>query len=149
MNKISEIKVSYKPTWESDISKIESSKDVFKLLHGVYQKSTINLVETVYIILLRRNNSVIGIKKLSSGGRFSSIIEIPMILATAIKTNTHGIILSHNHPSTNLQPSDSDIKITEKLKKSCELMDLRLIDHLIITFKDKFEYLSFQDEGLL
>ena len=102
--------------------------------------------EEVKVLLLNRNNKVLGIYALAKGGITSCVVDVRIILAVALKALATGIILVHNHPSGNLQPSTDDKKITEQLNSSCKLMGITLLDHLIIT---KDDYFSFADEGLL
>ena len=89
---------------------------------------------------------MLGIYNVSKGGISSTIVEIRHILYIALKTNSTGIILAHNHPSGNLKPSSTDINLTRKIKNACELMDLNLTDHIILT---KDNYYSFMEGGLL
>ena len=72
--------------------------------------------------------------------------EPKIILQTALKVHASGIILSHNHPSGNLRPSEPDKQITSKIKEACKVLDLHLLDHIILTEES---YYSFTDEGLL
>ena len=89
---------------------------------------------------------MLGIYNVSKGGISSTIVEIRHILYIALKTNSTGIILAHNHPSGNLKPSSTDINLTRKIKSACEIMDLKLQDHIILT---KDNYYSFMEGGLL
>jgi DNA repair protein RadC len=104
------------------------------------------MLEEVKILLLNKANKVLGIYDLSKGGISSSIIDIKIVLSIALKTLTSGIIIVHNHPSGNLNPSKADIDTTEKLKSACNLMDITVLDHLIIS---RNNYYSFADDGLL
>jgi DNA repair protein RadC len=97
-------------------------------------------------MLLNRSNRVLGISCISKGGISGTVVDVKIILQTALKANASGLIISHNHPSGNLTASSEDIKITVKLKNACKLLDLSLLDHLIITDEG---YLSFADEGML
>jgi DNA repair protein RadC len=72
---------------------------------------------------------------------------VRLIFQAAIKSNASGIIVCHNHPSGNLNPSESDTKLTQKIKEAGNLMDIQLLDHLILTTDDN--YYSFADNGLL
>lgn len=84
---------------------------------------------------------------LSKGTTTGSIIDIKVLLQYAIKANASSIIVAHNHPSGNPEPSDADRKITDRIKRACELVEISLLDHLIILPAE--EYLSFSDEGIL
>ena len=89
---------------------------------------------------------MLGIYNVSKGGISSTVVEIRHILYIALKTNSTGIILAHNHPSGNLKPSSTDINLTRRIKSACEIMDLNLTDHIILT---KDNYYSFMEGGLL
>lgn len=95
---------------------------------------------------LNRANRVIGIHRHSTGGVAGTVVDTKQILAVALKSNASSLILCHNHPSLNLQPSQADLEITRKIKQAAQTMDLSLLDHLIITSEG---YYSFADEGVL
>jgi DNA repair protein RadC len=95
---------------------------------------------------MNRSNKVIDQHKISQGGISGTVIDVRMILKNAIEKLACSLILCHNHPSGNLQPSESDIKITAKLKEAAQVMDIQVLDHLIITDN---AYFSFADEGIL
>lgn len=144
-NNVSEIQVSYKPENTIDF-KIESSSETFSLVLNKWESNLIEMQEEVKVLLLNRNNKVLGIYSLAKGGITSCVVDVRIILAVALKAMATGIILIHNHPSGNLKPSTDDKKITEQLNASCKLLGISLLDHLIIT---KSDYFSFADEGLL
>ena len=104
------------------------------------------MLEEVKVIFLNRNNIVIGVYHLAKGGISACTVDIRIILGIALKSLSTSIILVHNHPSGNLQPSQSDKEITKNLKEAGKLVQIALIDHLIIT---KENYYSFADEGIL
>jgi DNA repair protein RadC len=123
--------------------KITGSKDVFEL----FQPALADLpYEEFWILLLNRSNKIIDKFKISQGGISGTVIDVRMILKNAIEKLASAIILCHNHPSGNLQPSDADIKITTKLKDAARIMDMQVLDHLIITDSS---FYSFADEGIL
>lgn len=142
---VSEIKVSY-TNHNPDRIKVTNSQILFELIIRQWNIGTIELQEEVKIILLNRANIVIGIYELSKGGITGSVVDNRIILAVALKCNATGIVIVHNHPSGNLKPSEQDKNITDKLRKACEILDIVLLDHLIIS---KSSYYSFSDEGLL
>lgn len=145
MKKVSEIKVSYSSSSGDNVT-VKNSEDVWKVALSHWNMDVIEYQEQVKLVLLNRANKVLGIYHVSKGGTVSSVIDLKVILAIALKCNAHGIILLHNHPSGNLRPSDADKRITEKLKEACKMVDLVLLDHLIITKKS---YYSFTDSGIL
>lgn len=103
-------------------------------------------VEEFWVLLLNRSNTVIDKFMVSQGGLTGTVIDVRIILKTALEKLASAIILCHNHPSGNTQPSDADKDITRKIKRAAELMDIAVIDHLIIAHH---QYFSFSDEGLL
>lgn len=143
---VSEIKVSYSDKIKaSERAKICASKDAANILNTVFE-DCMQHHEEFYVMLLNRSNRVLGISCISKGGISATVVDIKIILQTALKANSTGLIICHNHPSGNLTASQEDIKITEKLKNACKLLDLSLLDHLIVTDEG---YLSFADEGIL
>jgi DNA repair protein RadC len=126
-----------------DTPQIRSSKDVFELLAPVLSDLP---HEEFWILFLNRSNRVINRMKLSQGGVSGTVTDVRMVMKRAIENLASGIIVCHNHPSGNLSPSESDTRITQKIKEAGNFMDIQLLDHLIITDRD---YYSFADNGLL
>jgi DNA repair protein RadC len=126
-----------------DLTQIKCSKDVA----DIFQPLLSDLVhEEFWILFLNRSNKVIARMKLSQGGISGTVTDVRMVMKKAIEYLASGIIVCHNHPSGNLNPSESDTKITNKIKEAGNLMDIQLLDHLIISDRD---YFSFADNGLL
>jgi DNA repair protein RadC len=126
-----------------DVIQIKCSKDVAE----IFQPLLSDLAhEEFWILFLNRSNKVINRMKLSQGGISGTVTDVRMVMKKAIEYLASGIIVCHNHPSGNLNPSESDTKITQKIKEAGTLMDIQLLDHLIISDK---EYYSFADNGLL
>ena len=144
-NSVAEIEVSYRPEKIVEFS-ISDSRKSFELMLKSWEQNRIQMQEEVKLILLNRSNKVLGVYSLAMGGINGCVVDVRIILAVALKTLATGIILVHNHPSGNLKPSREDLKITEQLKSSCDLIGISLLDHLIIT---KDDYFSFADDGLL
>ena len=144
--KLAEVKVSYSTSVKvSDRKKVTCSNDVTDLFRSLWSID-IELKEAVYLLLLNRANKVLGYHLLSIGGLAGCIMDIRSIYQVGLLCNASSIIVAHNHPSGNTQPSDSDIQITQKLKVAGETMDIALLDHVIITNES---YYSFADEGML
>ncbi|HEX2969506.1 MAG TPA: DNA repair protein RadC [Bacteroidales bacterium] len=122
---------------------IKCSKDVADIFQPILSDLP---HEEFWILFLNRSNKVIGRMKLSQGGVSGTVTDVRMIMKRAIEYLASGIIVCHNHPSGNLNPSDSDTTITRKIKDAGNLMDIQLLDHLIITDKN---YYSFADNGLI
>ncbi len=142
---LSEIKVSY-TNKNSDGIKVTSSQSVYQLLLSCWNKSTIELQEEFKVLLLNRANKVLGIYPVSRGGVSGTLVDPKLIFSVALKCNSSGLILVHNHPSGNLKPSEADKALTHKMESAAKFLDIKVIDHLIIT---KDSYFSFADEGLL
>lgn len=142
---VAEIKISYSTSQTLKV-KITSANDAYEVLLSSWDLDIIELQEEFKILLLNRGNQVLGIYPLSKGGITGTVVDSRLIFAVALKCNATGIILSHNHPSGKLLPSESDITLTNRIKKCAELLDISLLDHLIIT-KDGFY--SFSNEGKL
>lgn len=126
-----------------DANHIKCSKDVAE----IFQPLLSDLAhEEFWVLFLNRSNRVIDRMKLSQGGISGTVTDVRIVMKKAIEYLASGIIVCHNHPSGNLNPSDSDTRITQKIKDAGNLMDIQLLDHLIISEKD---YYSFADNGLI
>lgn len=123
-------------------SKITSSKAVFDLMQPIIGEL---IHEEFWVLYLNNSNKVIYKAQLSKGGITGTIVDIRLLFKTALEYNATSVILTHNHPSGKLQASDADLAITKKLKFAGEQLDIKVLDHLIITENG---YLSFQDEGI-
>jgi DNA repair protein RadC len=142
---LAEITVNYSTKVKSaDRPKIRCSQDAEKLLRQVFP--SLGHVEYFYIICLNRANQVLGFHQVSKGGLSGTVTDVRVIYQVAIKTNTSGIILAHNHPSGNLQPSEADLKITKKIKDAGGFLDISVLDHLILSEEG---YLSMADDNLM
>lgn len=124
-------------------TKITSSTTAFELLRG----DLADLVhEEFYVLYLNRGNFVIDKKQLSIGGMAGTVADGKIIFKAALELNACGIILAHNHPSGNKQPSEQDKRLTRQLKEFGKLVEIEVLDHLIVTADT---YYSFADEGIL
>ena len=146
MNSISEIEVAYRPLPMFSVNPITQSKDAYDLIIREWDDNILEMIEEVKVIFLNRTNKQIGIYNLAKGGITGCVVDIRIILSIALKTLATGIILVHNHPSGNLNPSTEDRKITNELQKACKIMNIKLLDHLIVTRKGFF---SFADANLI
>ena len=102
--------------------------------------------EEFWIMLLDRGNKILDTFMVSQGGVSGTVIDVRLILKTAIEKLASSIILCHNHPSGTMQASNADINITTKIGDAAKIMDISLLDHIII---GQNQYLSFADEGML
>jgi DNA repair protein RadC len=143
---ISEVKLVYRTKVKaSERFQIKTSKDAFDIFSKAWDQDSIEHVEEFKLMLLTWSNRVLGIASISKGGLSGTVTDVRIILQNAIKANSSGIIICHNHPSGNLQPSESDVAITRKVKDSAKLMDIQLLDHLIII--PERSYYSMTDGG--
>ena len=123
--------------------KIQSSKSVFELMQPVIGELP---HEEFWIVYLNNSNKVIYKNQLSKGGITGTLVDTRLVLKTALEVGAVGLILSHNHPSGTLKPSQADMDVTLKLKTAAQSLDIKVLDHLIIT---ENAYFSFADEGML
>ena len=125
------------------LQKITGSKQVYELMRpDLYDES----VEQVYLLLLNRSNGLIKKQRVSQGGTTASVVDPKVVFRFALEQGAHSLILIHNHPSGNLQPSDADKRLTQRLQKVGIELEIPLIDHLIYT---DLGYFSFSDEGIM
>jgi len=126
-------------------AQIRTSKDGADYLRQLFGDD-IDIYESAFMIMLNRANNVIGHMKLSQGGVTGTVIDPKMVCKAAIETLATSVMICHNHPSGNLKPSRADEELTNKIKNSLIYMDIKLIDHVILTGE---EFYSFADEGIL
>ena len=147
-DKVNEITIRYSNDVNPQLQyKITDSKDAAELLFKHWNKDTIAALESFKIILLNNDNMVKGIYEISQGGITSTLVDLRILFAVILKSLTVAIVLAHNHPSGNLKASESDAKVTQKIKQAAKLFDVKVLDHIIIT--PQSEYYSFADNGLL
>ena len=148
MQTISEVKLIYRTKVKaSERPHIRNSKDAFELFMESWDQDAIEHTEEFKLMLLNRSNKVLGISSLSKGSTTGTVVDVRLLLQYAIKGNAYAIMLCHNHPSGNLQPSDADINITHKVKNCATVMDIQLLDHIIIIPEGK--YSSMADDGII
>ena len=122
---------------------IRSSHDAFIIFYPILCDLP---HEELWIALTNHAGKVIEKTKISQGGIGDTSADLRFIMKAAINTTCHGIIICHNHPSGNKQPSAHDDTLTSRLGKAAQLMNMQLLDHIIICDKD---YYSYADEGKL
>lgn len=126
-----------------ELKKITSSKSIFEMMQPIIGELP---HEEFWIIYLNNSNKVVSKSQLSKGGITGTLVDVRLVFKNAIEIGAVSIILIHNHPSGALQPSEADKQITRKLKLAGESLDIKILDHLIIT---ETNYFSFADEGIL
>lgn len=144
---VSEIELTYKSKIKiSERPQIKSSKDAYLLLKSSWDQGKIDYFEQFKILFLNHSFKALGLYEMSSGGITGTIVDLRMIFSAALKANATNIMITHNHPSGNTSPSEADRHMTAKIRQAGELLDIKLLDHLIITSES---YYSFADEGAL
>jgi len=123
--------------------KIHSSRSVFELMQPIIGEL---FHEEFWVIYLNSSNKVLMKSFLSKGGITSTSVDLRLILKSALQIGAVGLVLAHNHPSGALRPSGADKNITKKIKQAAEILDIKVVDHLIIT---ENSYFSFADKRLL
>ena len=142
----SEIKVPYLNDNQEKII-IKDSQTVYNLIKKNCELSNIEIQEEeVKVVLLNSVNIVIGIFDLPKEGITECSINIKLLLSVVLRAKSSNIILVHNHISRNINPTDVDKRITTALKNACDMVDIKLLDHLIIS---KESYFSFKDHNFL
>ncbi|QDH78707.1 DNA repair protein [Echinicola soli] len=145
LSQVAEITLSYYPNSRvSEKPQIVSSLAANRIFRANWDASKLGFIEEFKVMLLNGVNRVLGIINVSSGGTSGTIVDMKLIFAAAMKASATSLILAHNHPGGTLKPSDRDVKVTEKLVKAGDLLDLPVIDHTIITVEG---YYSFADMG--
>jgi DNA repair protein RadC len=124
-------------------SRITSSADVYSIMLPVFQDLP---HEEFWILMLNNNNDVIRKEVISSGGVTATIVDPKIVFKSALQHLASAIIITHNHPSGKLKPSQADISLTQKLRDGGKLLDIGVLDHVIISDRG---YLSFADEGIM
>jgi DNA repair protein RadC len=144
---VAEVELIYKSKVKaSERPQICSSKDAYNVLIQLWDDNKIEFVEQFKVLFLNKSNKVLGAYEVSTGGITGTVADPRVIFVAALKSNCCAIIVSHNHPSGNLKPSKQDEELTQKIKQAGQLLDIKLLDHVIITNE---AYFSFADEGLV
>ncbi len=124
-------------------TKLTTSKEAYDFIKQFYGDD-IEIFESCFILLLDIRNKTIGYAKISQGGVVGTIVDVRLIAKYAVESLATSVVLAHNHPSGNLNPSQSDINLTQTVKNGLLLLDVKLLDHVILTNDG---YYSFVDEG--
>ncbi|GAA3779072.1 RadC family protein [Flavobacterium ginsengiterrae] len=124
------------------LKKITSSKAAFEIMQPIIGELP---HEEFWVLFLNNSNKVISKSQLSKGGIAGTLVDIRLIFKLALENGATGLILCHNHPSGDLNPSHADKQITTKIKTAGEILDVKILDHIIVT---ETKYYSFVDEGI-
>jgi len=131
---------------DGQVYQVKTSNDAATFFRTIFNADTMLWTEESAMICLNRANEVIGYFKVSSGGTASTIMDAKVIFTQALQSGAHSIILAHNHPSGNRTPSENDIKLTKQLVKGAQLLDMRVLDHIILT---ETSHTSMADENYI
>jgi DNA repair protein RadC len=123
--------------------RIQSSKDAVDIFQPMLAD---NVHEEFWILFLNRANNIISKKQISSGGMAGTVVDPKIIFKAALDEKASSIILCHNHPSGNLQPSEEDKKLTKRITEAGKFLEIAVLDHIIVAHSGFF---SFADEGLM
>jgi predicted RNA methylase len=144
---IPELQVTYdRSSGRQFLGKIHFSEDVAIFIKRTFNKGEIELQEHFIVLYLNQSNNIIGYYRHSKGAINATLADVRIILGTALKCAAVSLIISHNHPSGNFTPSRGDEQLTQKLRDAASAMDIKLLDHIIVT---KEGHYSFADQGLL
>jgi len=125
--------------------KVDSSATAAKFIKQFYSDD-IEIFESFFVLLLNSANITTGYAKISQGGIAGTVVDTRLIAKYAVDALAPSVIIAHNHPSGNTRPSHADREITKKIIAGLGLLDIKVLDHLILTEES---FLSFADEGLL
>ncbi|BAO74785.1 RadC family protein [Winogradskyella sp. PG-2] len=125
------------------LEKITSSRSVYNIMQPILGELP---HEEFWILYLNNSNKVIQKNQLSKGGITGTLVDVRLVLKNALEVGATALILCHNHPSGTLKPSQADKDITQKLKVAAQSLDIKVLDHLIVTEK---AYFSFADQEII
>ena len=138
-----EISCRRRETDQKKLNKINTSRSVFEIMNPLLGHLS---HEEFWVLFLNNSNKILAKTHLSKGGMTSTIVDVRIVMKQALEHSATAIVLVHNHPSGVPNPSESDTLLTEKFKSAAESLDIRVLDHIIVTEKN---YFSFADESLL
>jgi DNA repair protein RadC len=145
--KMPEIELSYvRKRSIAESIKLNTSKMIYNTFLATWDRNLINLQEQFKILYLDAGNHPLGIYTHSTGGMMHTIVDLKMIIAVALKCCAQHMVIAHNHPSGNTEPSRADLLHTGRIKEGCAYLDIQLLDALVISEE---QYFSFADNGLI
>ena len=138
---LAEVKLKYKN--EKSIEEcpaITSPNKAEKLLREIWDEDSIQLKEEFVVLLLNNAKKCLGWSKISSGGATATIVDPATIFQVALLANATSVIIAHNHPSGNIEPSKADKNLTNRIVESGKMLGIMVEDHLIITVDNIFSF---------
>mgnify|MGYP003761887483 FL=1 len=130
-------------TDQKKLDKINTSRSVFDIMNPLLGHLS---HEEFWVLYLNNSNKILAKTQMSKGGMTGTVVDVRIVLKQALEHSATAIVLVHNHPSGTLRPSSADTQLTKKFKLAAESLDIKVLDHIIVTEKD---YFSFADESLL
>jgi DNA repair protein RadC len=130
----------------TEMFQVTYSADFANIIKECYDENTVGYQEEFLLFCLNRSNKVVGFFSVSKGGITGTVADPRIIIKAALDCAATAIVLSHNHPSGSLKPSQADQDLTWKIKEAARYFDIQVLDHVIISDAG---YYSFADEGLL
>lgn len=144
-DKVGEVELAYNPKL-SKRSRLQTSIDCNQFFLSKFKEGAIQHHEEFKVAFLNPGLQVLGWTTVSSGGLTNTLVDVRMVLQYALLLNATMIVCCHNHPSGNVSPSRDDDNLTKKLSNACNVLNIKLLDHLIIC---PDTYFSYNDEGRL
>lgn len=143
--KLAELKLSYRRrnprrTEEESTVQINAPERAIEYLRKIWDIDTLELREEFVLVCLSNSLHVNGWIRLYSGGFQDCAVDVRLLLGVALQTASSAILVAHNHPSGNVMPSFQDRKLTERIAQACQIMSIRLLDHLILTMDDSYSF---------
>ncbi len=144
--RVYEVELHYKRPLFDGMFFITSANDALLIIRECIHPMKMDLQESFWVLYLTQANGLLGVSKTGEGSTIGVMVNIKAVFQIALRLNASRMILVHNHPSGNLNPSETDKKVTKKLLDLSKIMEVTLLDHIIVTSES---YFSFQHEGLL
>ncbi len=141
-----ELTLKFKGAKKSELRQIKTSRDCADIMREIFNADTFDWFEEFVMVCLNQAQKVIGFYKVSSGGMTATLADLRIIATVALNSAATHVVIAHNHPSGSIRPSDADKSLTQRVKDGLALLDIKLIDHIILTDESFF---SFSDEGYL
>jgi DNA repair protein RadC len=130
---LSELKVAYRRNKKAMGSSIYHSADAEEYLRSVWNLDTIDFVEEFLIVCLNTTHQPFGWVKVSSGGFSATTVDPRVVFSIALQTASSALLVAHNHPSNNPEPSREDVVATQRLVKAGAVLGIKVLDHVILT----------------
>ena len=146
--KLPEIKISYSHRVPlSELPRIQSSNEAYKIAYDLFDQDEIGYRESTYLIVMNRSGRVLGAALIGVGSSTACIVDVKQCVQVALKANANSVIMVHNHPSGNSEPSTNDKNIMKQLESAFDLLNIDVLDGIIVT-PERGRYYSFKDNGL-